>query len=57
MVLAILTVGVVLLVRSWRNIVLVLLCGCLPALQITGVMALGGVRLNMILLALPPCTT
>ena len=55
-VLAILTVGVVLLVRSWRNIVLVLLCGCLPALQITGVMALGGVRLNMILLALPPCT-
>lgn len=55
-VLAILAVGVVVLVRSWRNIVLVLLCGCLPALQITGVMALFGVKLNMILLALPPCT-
>jgi uncharacterized protein len=55
-VLAILTVGVIVLVRSWCNIVLVLLCGCLPALQITGVMALCGVKLNMILLALPPCT-
>lgn len=55
-VLAILGVGVIILVRSWRNIVLVLLCGCLPALQITGVMALCGVKLNMILLALPPCT-
>lgn len=55
-VLVILTVGVIVLVRSWRNIVLVLLCGCLPALQITGVMALCGVKLNMILLALPPCT-
>ncbi len=55
-VLAILTVGVIVLVRSWRNIVLVLMCGCLPALQITGVMALCGVQLNMILLALPPCT-
>jgi predicted RND superfamily exporter protein len=55
-VLAILAVGVIILVRSWRNVVLVLLCGCLPALQITGVMALCGVKLNMILLALPPCT-
>ena len=55
-VLAILTVGVIILVRSWRNVVLVLLCGCLPALQITGIMALCGVKLNMILLALPPCT-
>lgn len=55
-VLAILTVGVIVLVRSWRNIVLVLLCGCLPALQITGIMALCGVKFNMILLALPPCT-
>lgn len=56
MMLAILTVGVIFLVRSWRNVVLVLLCGCLPALQITGIMALFGVKLNMILLALPPCT-
>ncbi len=55
-VLAILTLGVVFLVRSFRNIVLVLLCGCIPALQITGFMALCGVKLNMILLALPPCT-
>lgn len=55
-VLAILALGVILLVRSVRNVVLVLLCGCIPALQITGIMALCGVKLNMILLALPPCT-
>ena len=55
-VLAILVLGSIVLGRSWRNVVLVLLCGVLPALQITGVMALCGVRLNMILLALPPCT-
>ncbi len=55
-VLAILILGSIVLGRSWRNVVLVLLCGVLPALQITGVMALCGVRLNMILLALPPCT-
>lgn len=55
-VLAILTLGVIVLVRSRRNVVLVLLCGCIPALQITGLMALYGVKLNMILLALPPCT-
>ncbi len=56
MVLAILTLGVIILVRDRRNIVLVLLCGFIPALQITGIMALFGVKLNMILLALPPCT-
>ena len=56
MVLAILTLGVILFVRNARNVVLVLLCGCLPALQITGIMAMCGVKLNMILLALPPCT-
>jgi hypothetical protein len=55
MVLAILTLGVIILVRNPRNIVLVLLCGFVPALQITGIMALAGVKLNMILLALPPC--
>jgi predicted RND superfamily exporter protein len=55
-VLAILALGVIFLVRSVRNVVLVLLCGCIPALQITGIMALCGVKLNMILLALPPCT-
>lgn len=55
-VLAILTLGVIVLVRSRRNVILVLLCGCIPALQITGLMALCGVKLNMILLALPPCT-
>ena len=55
-VLAILAVGVVILIRNVRNVILVLLCGCLPAVQITGVMALCGVKLNMILLALPPCT-
>lgn len=56
MVLAILTLGVIILVRNPRNILLVLLCGFIPALQITGIMALAGVKLNMILLALPPCT-
>ena len=55
MVLAILTLGVIILVRNPRNILLVLLCGFIPALQITGIMALAGVKLNMILLALPPC--
>lgn len=55
-VLAILTLGVAILVRNRRNVLLVLLCGFLPALQITGIMALAGVKLNMILLALPPCT-
>lgn len=55
-VLAILALGVIFLVRSVRNVMLVLLCGCIPALQITGIMALCGVKLNMILLALPPCT-
>ena len=55
-VLAILTLGVVVLVRNLRNVLLVLSCGCLPAVQITGIMAFCGVKLNMILLALPPCT-
>ena len=55
-VLAILTLGVIILVRNRRNVLLVLLCGFVPALQIVGVMALAGIKLNMILLALPPCT-
>jgi len=55
-VLTILTLGVIILVRNRRNVLLVLLCGFIPALQITGVMALAGIKLNMILLALPPCT-
>ena len=53
---AILVRGSIGLGRSWRKVVLVLLGGVLPALQSTGLMALCGVRLNMILLALPPCT-
>jgi len=56
LVLAILALGVWFLVRNGRNVVLVLLCGFVPALQITGIMALAGVKLNMVLLALPPFT-
>lgn len=56
LVLAILALGVWFLVRSFRNVLLVLLCGFVPAIQITGILALAGVKLNMVLLALPPFT-
>ena len=56
LVLAILALGVWFLVRNGRNVVLVLLCGFVPALQITGIMGMAGVKLNMVLLALPPFT-
>ncbi|MBU0680995.1 MAG: hypothetical protein KKD73_06195 [Proteobacteria bacterium] len=55
-VLLILALGVWYFIRDLNNVLLVLACGFLPALQITGVMALVGVRLNMVLLALPPLT-
>ena len=55
-VLFIVALGVWFFVRDRRNVVLVLACGFLPALQITGIMAAAGVRLNMVLLALPPLT-
>ncbi|MFH2122842.1 MAG: MMPL family transporter [Pseudomonadota bacterium] len=53
-VLAILALGVTILLRNRRNTLLVLLCGFVPAIQVTGLMALAGVKLNMVLLALPP---
>ncbi len=56
LVLLILALGVWFFVRDLPNVLLVLACGFLPALQITGIMALAGVRLNMVLLALPPLT-
>jgi predicted RND superfamily exporter protein len=55
-VLVILALGIAILVRNLRNVLLVLLCGFAPAIQITGIMALAGVKLNMVLLALPPFT-
>jgi hypothetical protein len=55
-VLLILAGGVWFFIRDRRHVLLVLACGFLPALQITGIMALAGVRLNMVLLALPPLT-
>lgn len=55
-VLLILALAVWIFVRDLNNFLLVLACGFLPALQITGIMALAEVRLNMVLLALPPLT-
>jgi uncharacterized protein len=55
-VIFILFAGVVIILKKARNIGLIMTCGLLPGLQLTGIMALAGVRLNMILLALPPLT-
>ncbi len=43
-------------IRNRTNTALVLACGLLPALQITGLMAAVGLSLNMVLLTLPPMT-
>jgi predicted RND superfamily exporter protein len=55
-VLIILSLGVWYCIRDSNNVLLVLACGLLPAVQIVGIMAVAGVRLNMVLLALPPLT-
>lgn len=55
-VLAVLWLGVWYLLRHTGNVTLVMGCGLAPAIQIVGLMAMSGVRLNMILLALPPLT-
>ncbi len=55
-VLLILALGVWYFIRDVNNVLLVLACGFLPALQVTGIMAVAGVRLNMVLLSLPPLT-
>ena len=41
--------------RLWPTAV-ILACGALPALWLTGLMALDGIKMNMVLLALPPLT-
>jgi predicted RND superfamily exporter protein len=56
LVIFILFAGIVIILKKARNIGLIMTCGLLPGLQLTGIMALAGVRLNMILLALPPLT-
>lgn len=55
-VLALMTIGVWLVFRNLKTTTLVLTCGVLPALWLTGIMALAGVKTNMVLLALPPLT-
>jgi predicted RND superfamily exporter protein len=39
-----------------RDVILIMVCGLLPAFQLAGLMALFGIKMNMILLALPPLT-
>lgn len=55
-VIAILFTGVLITARRPGKVALIMACGLLPALQLTGVMAFAGVKLNMVLLALPPLT-
>lgn len=47
---------VILIMKRVRSVGLIMTCGLLPGLQLTGLMALAGVKLNMVLLALPPLT-
>ncbi len=56
LVIIILALGVLLFLRSLRNTALALVCGLLPALHLTGLLALAHEPLNVILLALPPLT-
>ncbi|MGV1099769.1 efflux RND transporter permease subunit [Thiovibrio sp. JS02] len=56
LVIAILAAGVCLFLRDLRRSSLAVACGLLPALHLTGLMALCREPLNMILLALPPLT-
>lgn len=56
LVIVILALGVLLFLRSLRNTALALVCGLLPALHLTGLLALAHEPLNVILLALPPLT-
>lgn len=56
LVIVILALGVLLFLRSLRHTVLALVCGLLPALHLTGLLALAHEPLNVILLALPPLT-
>ena len=56
LVIVILALGVLLFLRSLRHTALALVCGLLPALHLTGLLALAHEPLNVILLALPPLT-
>lgn len=56
LVLALLAGILFFLLRRTRDVALIMTCGLLPAFQLTGLMALCGVKMNMILLALPPLT-
>ena len=56
LVIVILALGVLLFLRSLRHTALALVCGLLPALHLTGLLALAREPLNVILLALPPLT-
>ncbi|MFQ6759323.1 MAG: hypothetical protein D9V46_01285 [Deltaproteobacteria bacterium] len=56
LVVAILAIGVYLSLRSPRHTLLTLACGLLPALFLTGLLALSREPLNMVLLSLPPFT-
>ncbi len=56
LVIVILALGVLFFLRSLRQTALALVCGLLPALHLTGLLALAHEPLNVILLALPPLT-
>ncbi|MCX5875624.1 MAG: MMPL family transporter [Deltaproteobacteria bacterium] len=56
LVIVILALGVLLFLRNLRHTALALVCGLLPALHLTGLLALAHEPLNVILLALPPLT-
>lgn len=56
LVIALLTGILFLLFRNSKDVVLIMACGLLPGLQLTGLMGLAGIKMNMVLLALPPLT-
>jgi len=56
LVIGLLAGTLLLLLRQMKNFILIMACGLLPGLQLTGFIALSGNRMNMILLALPPLT-
>ena len=55
-VVVVLWLGVWFFLRHTGNVLLVMGCGLVPATQIVGLLAFSGVKLNMVLLALPPMT-
>lgn len=56
LVITLLGAVLIVLLRNTRHTALIMACGLLPGLQLTGLMALVGIKMNMILLALPPLT-